>query len=317
MADPEPRRRPPATTATIAITTPTGEPESPTRAAPRAAAATSSPAPRACRFPVVPLPPGPPVVLVAAAGPDSAPRVRVLPSLVDDGAVGGGRRPARRRRRSLPPAGDAVGPARRDGAARSRGRRCVAAAGRWAAARSSPPSRSATKPGAPPVPYRQPSTDTVDARWCCRRTAARVRPASRAGRGAEVRPVLATRTDEARLVGRVAHAVQLADRGALAGEAVGHRVGARELQRVEAGDRSVEADRHRDRDPVRRRPPRASCTPARRRRRARPVRGRAPPRPRPRRAGPAGRARGERHPVKRGRHRHGLGRRRPARPTPA
>ena len=52
-----------------------------------------------------------------------------------------------------------------------------------------------------------------------------------AGRGTEVRPVLAVRADEARLVRRVAHAVELAHRRALAAEAVGHRVRARELER--------------------------------------------------------------------------------------
>ena len=89
----------------------------------------------------------------------------------------------------------------------------------------------------------------VDARWSLPAPPREYVQPSGAGRGAEVRPVLAVRTDEARLVRRVADAVELADRGALAGEAVRHRVGARELERVEAGDRAVEADRRPRRAP--------------------------------------------------------------------
>ena len=149
-------------------------------------------------------------------------------------------RPARGHRRSLHrPATRSARPARRG---RGHGRRGRGRVGGWrrTAHHRAEGDEAGRAPGAVPPALDRPFDDGGAAG-----TAARVRPASRAGRGAEVRPVLATRTDEARLVRRVPHAVQLADRGALAGETVGHRVGPRELERVEAGDRSVEADRHR------------------------------------------------------------------------
>ena len=65
-----------------------------------------------------------------------------------------------------------------------------------------------------------------------------------ARRGAVVRPILPLRSDEAVLVRRVPDPVQLAHRRTLTAEPVGHRVGAGELERLEPGDRSVEADRH-------------------------------------------------------------------------
>ncbi len=254
----------------------------PARAAPRAQRHVPSPASRVCRLPGGAVAAGPPV---AAGGPGRAPTRRplaLLPSLVDDGAAVAAVAPgAAAPPFARPPATRSA--RRRRARGRGRRRRRSRAGRRWR--RAAHHRAESDEAGAPPVPYRQPSTDPSTTVVPPAPPREYVQPPA-PRRGAEVRPVLATGPDEARLVRRVPDAVQLAHRGALAGEAVGHRVGARELERAQAGDRSVEADRHRagtgiDDDH------RGAARPARRRRRARPVRCRAPPRSRarPSRAG--------------------------------